>query len=427
MRSIIVLRPVCLLLVCFAASVPPGAPAAELRVTSNFPGGSAKVLVLDSTNNLIRITPAGNPDRGWPCWWYLHADGIDTNQPFTLEVVGNQSRVRGNKPGETRDLSPAWSLPAQAAVSTDNRIWKQTPPGTQRGRQITYRFQPESQTVWLAWGPPFTLSDANALVEQAARQTPFARPFVLAETLEGRKVPALRVSEPGTPASQRYSIWIQARQHAWESGSSWVCRGFTEWLVSKDAAAGSLRRKADITIVPVMDVDNVETGNGGKKAKPTEHNEQWGTSPRFPEVLAAMESISAEVKKGRFAVFLDLHNPGAGADGVFVYIPPLPMLDHVRLENQAAFTNQMRAHMTGPIPFTTRIGEVGTTYDPAVDTTSDAWAAAAGGSYVVSLTVETPWNTPGSTALGYRTVGEQLGRSIERYLRRPPTRGAEQK
>jgi hypothetical protein len=395
---------------------------AELRVSSAFPGGSAKILRIDSTNNTVRITPAGDPDRGWPCWWYLRVEGINTNQPFVLEVVANESRVRGDQPGQTMNLAPAWSLPLQAALSLDGRNWEHTAPGSRQNNRISYRVPAKSRTLWLAWGPPFTLRDADELIENMTKESPYARRFELARTREGRPVSAVRISQPGTPDSERSGVWIQARQHAWECGGSWICRGLAEWLISDDPIADSLRRQAEITIVPIMDVDNVETGNGGKDARPHDQDEDWGPSPEFPEVNAAMKLISADVEKGHFSVFLDLHNPASGARDVFIYIPPTPLLDAVRLANQTAFTNIMRAELTGPIPFVGRIGPCGTTYDPAVDKTSDAWVAHTGGSRVVSLTVETAWNTPASTASGYRQIGQQLGRTIERYLRHSANR-----
>jgi hypothetical protein len=85
----------------------------------------------------------------------------------------------------------------------------------------------------------------------------------------------------------------------------------------------------------------------------------------------------------------------------------------------------MAEQVTGPLAFLGKIGPAGDSYDPAVDKSSDAWAASAGGSRVVSLTVETPWNTPASTADGYRQVGRQLGLCLLRYLQRPSTGSAD--
>ena len=66
--------------------------------------------------------------------------------------------------------------------------------------------------------------DARALVDEAAAKCPHAKVFELCKTQEGRPVPALRIEQPGE-RRRRLGIWVQARQHAWESGSSWVCRG----------------------------------------------------------------------------------------------------------------------------------------------------------------------------------------------------------
>jgi hypothetical protein len=45
----------------------------------------------------------------------------------------------------------------------------------------------------------------------------------------------------------------------------WVAQGFAEWLLSdRDADAAWLRQHGEVFIVPIMDVDNVATGNGGK-------------------------------------------------------------------------------------------------------------------------------------------------------------------
>jgi len=390
--------------------------ATQLHVTSSFPGGSARVLSIGQTNNYVRITPAGDPNRGWPCWWYLRLDGVDTNQPVVLEVVANEATVPGDNPGQTRKLSADWSLPAQAAFSTDGTTWEHTAQGDRHGNRSVYRISTSSPTLWLAWGPPFTLKDANQLIEKVCNASPDARSFVLARTREGRPVPGVRIAQVG---SQRSSVWIQARQHAWECGSSWVARGFLEWLVSNDPAAESLRQKADIVVIPIVDVDSVERGQGGKQQQPHDQDEDWGPAAYFPEVRAGMEKLSALAKADRLDLFLDLHNPGAGRHSIMFYIPPVPLLLPERVTNEDNFLNIVREQMTGPIPYVGDIGPCGTTYDPAVDKSVDAWVAAQSRPHVVSLTLETPWNHSASTPAGYIKTGEQMGQCIDLYLRAP--------
>ena len=387
-----------------------------LQISSDFPGGSAKVESLDAATQTVQITPAGDPDRGWPCWWYFRLNGVDTSKPVVLEVIGNESLEPTDKPGQRKKLSALWSLPMQASFSTDGVTWEHTEKGARQGNEMTYYISTTSPTLWLAWGPPFTLDDANKLVQSACKQCPYATSFELAKSTHGRSVPGLRISEPGAAGAKRFSVWVQSRTHAWESGASWVTRGFVDWLVSNDSAAEDLRQKADIVIIPIMDVDSVEAGQGGKNQVPHDHNRDWGDNPHWPEVRAAMERLNSLIHAGHLDLFLDLHNSGPGNRTISIYIPAKPLLTQVRIENENTFMTIMREQITGSISFIGTLGPDGDTYDPAVDKSCDSWVAHLTKPDVVSLTFETPWNTPGSTQTGYLKVGEQMGRCLDQYL-----------
>lgn len=67
---------------------------------------------------------------------------------------------------------------------------------------------------------------------------------------------------------------------------------------------------AVIVAVPIMDVDNVERGAGGKEQGPQDHNRDWSDQPYWPEVKAAMVRITEMSKAHDFGVLMDLHNPG---------------------------------------------------------------------------------------------------------------------
>jgi hypothetical protein len=400
----------------FSQPTGPASNAPQLRISSDFPGGSARVLSIDQDNNTVHITPADDPKRGFPCWWYFHLDGVDTNKPLILEVTANQGIVQTGIPGKTRKFPADYSLPQYAAFSTDGTHWQHTAQGERQGSRSVYHINASTPALWLAWGPPFTLKDANQLIQKACALCPCASSFVLARTRGGRSVPGMRISQPGVTASPRYGVWIQARQHAWESGSSWVAQGFVEWLVSNDPAAASLRQKADIVVIPVMDVDSVEEGQGGKEQIPHDQDEDWHPKPYFPEVAAGMKSLYALAKAGRLDLLLDLHNPGYSARDIDFYIAPTPLLPPERVANEQNFFNIVKEQMTGAIKFNGRIGPDSDTYDPVMNKCVDAWVAAQSRPYVVSLTMEIPWNISAGTQDGYLKTGGQLGRSINLYL-----------
>ena len=221
-----------------------GSPAsAEIKVSTGFPGGSGTVLDVDQEQRIIRLMPTDHPGRGWRCWWYVRLTGLTPGKAITLDV--------GDAP---------WATPDQATWSGDDGTsWQHTKPGKRSGKRIRYSLTPDTESLLVAWGPPFVPSDAKALVSKLAAASSSAESFNLCRTREGRDTPALRVKT----AANLPLVWIQARQHAWESGASWVCRGFAEWLLSDAPEAKHLRSNAEIVIVPIMDIDNVHRGAGG--------------------------------------------------------------------------------------------------------------------------------------------------------------------
>jgi hypothetical protein len=69
---------------------------ADLVVTTDFEGGSAVVDAVDSVRCEVRIRPGGDPERGWPCWWYLRIDGLATGREVRVVVRGSERPARDN-------------------------------------------------------------------------------------------------------------------------------------------------------------------------------------------------------------------------------------------------------------------------------------------------------------------------------------------
>jgi hypothetical protein len=395
------------LVVVALAAVAHAAP--PLEVSIDFEGGSAEVESIDQDARLVRIVPTLHPDRGWQCWWYFQLSGIEPGETITLDV-GNGS----------------WATPDRAAVSLDGEIWQQTAPGRRQGKRIAYRHPVEAAEVWFAWGPAFTPAHAKALVERIAREHDFATKFNLCDTRAGRPTPALRIAPAA--AKPKYGIWVQARQHAWEVGSSWVLEGFVDWLVSDDARAERLRSEAEIVLVPIMDIDNTIIGAGGKEQKPHDHNRDWSDQPHWPSVAAAIAGIEQMDAAGRFDLFLDLHNPGAGSRLPFYYVAPGEIMTDTGRANLARFLEDSRKEITGPLRIADKPQVTGANYDKRWRRISKNWVVEHTAPHVVAVTLETAWNTPHSTVDGYETVGRQLGLAVERYLqtdpRQPPMEAA---
>ena len=398
MRQVASILIVALALATAAENAPSVKPA--LAVLTDFPGGSAEVASIDQAKRLIRIKPADHPNRGWRVWWYFKVTGVQPGEVLAVEVTAEP-----------------FGLPDHAAVSVDDHRWTQTAPGLRTKGSVTYRHKAEAGEVWFAWGPPYLPRDAADLVAQAEKACPQAKGLELCRTLEDRPVPALRILPPEGGPARPLGVWVQARQHAWEAGGSWIAQGLAEWLVSDDPRAAALRKKTACTIVPIMDVDNVVHGAGGKGQMPRDHNRDWDDSPHWRSVQAAQQGIKKMVAAGRFSVFLDLHNPGPNERESYFYIGPRDMLSPLQFANLDAFLRAAKLEVRGPPPFNGIVRESGPIYD------KEHWRKIAknwvnrNSTEAAAVTYEAAWNPLAGTQDGYRQVGRQMGMAIERYLR----------
>jgi hypothetical protein len=388
--------------------------AAEVRVSTDFEGGSARVESVEQDARVIHLMPGGDPQRGWPCWWFVRVEGVEKDARWTIDLGGSDRPARNNGKDTGKPLDPKWSMPVKAAFSTDGKTWQQTAPGRRQGKRILYEVTGTGSPLWVAWGPPFTPADTDALLAQVESRFPSAKGFDLARTREGRTVRAVRI---GAAAKPSRGIWVQARQHAWESGASWVARGLIEWLTGDDPDALWLRENAEIVVVPIMDVDNAATGNGGKEAAPRDHNRDWSDQPVYPEVSAAQKQLGEWGKAGHLDMFLDLHNPGPADLRPFFFMGPAELLDDTGRQRRADFLASARRRMTGPLALEPEPRITGADYHPLWRQMSGLWVNGHADPRALAACLETSWNTPHSTTDGYLTVGRQLGQAMSDYIR----------
>jgi hypothetical protein len=401
-------RSICLTIVLLVVRIAAAeTPAGALRVSSDFEGGSVTVSSIDQNRRVVSFTPGGDPDRGWPCWWYFRLDGLNEGQTATLEVKGSPLPTRNKGVDSGKPLAAGWAMPERATFSTDGSTWKHTKPGALETGRTRYEVVGTGGPIWVAWGPPFTPKDTNQLIADARKTLPTAAEFELSKTREGRPVRGLHLPNAKLPV-----VWIQARQHAWESGASWVARGLTEWVVSDDSAARDLRSRVELFIVPIMDVDNVATGNGGKEANPRDHNRDWDAKPVYPEVEAAQKRFKQFTEEGRMSLFVDLHNPAPNDKRPFFFTGPPEFLTQAGRERREHFIEIAAQRINDPLALLETPRITGPSYHPLWKQISGQWVNEHGNPETIAICLETSWNTPHSTTEGYRTVGRQLGLSI---------------
>ncbi len=380
---------------------------AELRVITDFEGGNAEVVRLDQAARTLRIMPAVHEGRGWPCWWFFKLEGLTVGFDFTLEV---QAQVRPYR--DKTVLAAAWCQPKHAWLSTDGATWKPSAKGAlTEDKAMRYTIKAEAAQMSFAWGPPFVPGDADKLLADIAAKLPEARRFELAKTRGGKSVHGIRIGDEGAP----HQVWVNARQHAWEAGGSQVGRGFINWYTSD--AAKELRAKTCLHFIPIMDVDNVTMGAGGKDAVPRDHNRDWAAEPIYPEVAAAQRMIRDIHAKHGLDVFIDLHNPGAD-DPVFFFGPfAFERMTGIQQRNYQRWIDIAATSITVPLQVQPKYRFANyVKTDEERGRMSSGWVRANTGDATISVTLETGWNSPLMSVEGYGKIGAGLGRALAAYL-----------
>jgi len=406
------------LVIVWVSQLPPVCVAIEpLTVVADFEGASVRDVEIDERERSVSFTPGGTPERGWPCWWYFRIDGLERDEEITLRLKGSNATL-----GQQKPLAASWAMPARATYSIDGESWLHTDLGKRQGEWMIYQLKPNASSLYVAWGPPYTPRTAEKFVREITSRSFHATTRELCHSRAGRAVPMLHVREGQRESKDRFGVWVQARQHAWESGSSWVAQGFAEWIISEDPNAGWLRQHADIFVVPIMDVDNTATGNGGKNALPHDHNRDWSPEPHWNETMAAQRMIEDLILENRMSVFLDLHNPAPG-DPTFFYILPGDLLQEpmIGLRNRFIELAYAKIRQIKPtIPMSNKPKVTGASYHPLWRQISSNWVSMNGNPDTVSLCLETIWNAPSSTTTGYRAVGASLASAVQEYLAERP-------
>ncbi|MBI3856623.1 MAG: hypothetical protein HY293_13130 [Planctomycetes bacterium] len=239
-------------------------------------------------------------------WYYFCLCGAKGR-----EITITLTDLRGEynyKPGGlcVRDDTPP-------VVSSDGKNWRHLDKITLEKDEATFRVTPDSDYFWIAHIEPYTESRFNTFMDEI-RGSSHLRDEVFGKTVEGRDLHLLTItdlsSESSTPPP---TVWLMCRQHAWESGTSFVGEGAIRFLLSEEA--GPLRKTLVFKILPMMDPDGCARGGVRFNRHGYDVNRNWDSAdPENPEQRRLMPEICAAKKviHAFSGLFLTLHNQETG-------------------------------------------------------------------------------------------------------------------
>jgi hypothetical protein len=285
-----------------------------VRFNTAFEGAALdRVEVVAETEFRVYV-PGQQDERGrnrQATWYYFRMDNV-RGREVTITLTGFLPGEYNDRPSAHMNAEP------RPVFSHDGERWQhvveQTWDDVKKEGRFTLRA--ETDSLWVALVPPYPHSRLVRLLGEVAA-TPHARVEVVGRSVLGRELPVVTVTDFATPDAAKKTVWLQARDHAWESPTSFVMEGALKFAVSDDPAARALRQKFILMFTPMVDPDGSALGRVRFNANGYDLNRHWDSIDlrdptwlqRLPEVWYYKKAIRDYVGTGRkIALFIHLHN-----------------------------------------------------------------------------------------------------------------------
>jgi len=187
---------------------------------------------------------------------------------------------------------------------------------------------------------PYRLTDLQRLLDSIRNNRRVAI-FPIGKTGEGRTLEIVRIGNP----KAKYRVFVRARAHPWEAGSSWVVQGLIQRLLLPDKAASAYLQRYCVYILPMANKDGVARGRTRFNLQGKDLNRDWdkpADQELAPENYALEQWLEKMIGTGQAPdLALELHNDGGGQ--LHLSRPPVPNLERY-LQRMALLEKLLRQH-----------------------------------------------------------------------------------
>ncbi|XP_056373676.1 cytosolic carboxypeptidase 3 isoform X2 [Hyla sarda] len=204
--------------------------------------------------------------------------------------------------------------------------------GSGRGGQThyslswTFTFPHSGDTCYFAHCYPYTysnLQDYLARIANDPERSRYCKIRVLCHSLAGNIVYVLTITNPTAATKdpkKKKAIILTARVHPGESNSSWMMKGFLDYILSSRSDARLLRDTFVFKVVPMLNPDGVIVGNYRCSLSGRDLNRNYKSRLKdsFPSTWFTRNMIKRVMEEREILLYCDLHGHSR-KQNVFMY------------------------------------------------------------------------------------------------------------
>ncbi len=292
----------------------PARAAGPVYFNSAFESGSiGQIDVLGE--NEFRLHVIGQQDsRGHnrqATWHYFRMENV-AGRELTLHLADFRGEYN-DVPDKHAPVGPSY----RPWFSEDNVHWQHVDgiAWDATTDEATVKFHPKGDTLWVAHVPPYPHSRLLGLLDEIGRFRD-ARVEVIGRSARGLDLHLVTITNTAAPDAAKKTVWFIARQHPWETGTSYVMEGALRFLVSDDPVARHLRDTTIFKLMPMMNPDGAAFGLVRFNAHGYDTNRQWDLVDlrdkqwleKMPEIWYVKTAILQQHARRPIDLLFNLHN-----------------------------------------------------------------------------------------------------------------------
>ncbi|KAM7179792.1 cytosolic carboxypeptidase 3 [Macrochelys suwanniensis] len=190
----------------------------------------------------------------------------------------------------------------------------------------TFQFPHDRDTCYFAHCYPYTysnLQDYLAAISRDPVRSKFCKIRILCHSLARNIVYVLTITSPsesGKDAKRKAAVILTARVHPGETNSSWIMKGFLDYILGSSGDARLLRDTFVFKVVPMLNPDGVIVGNYRCSLAGQDLNRNYTSDLKesFPSVWYTRNMIRRVMEERDILLYCDLHGHSR-KENVFMY------------------------------------------------------------------------------------------------------------
>ncbi|KAM9633661.1 cytosolic carboxypeptidase 3 isoform 6-T6 [Morphnus guianensis] len=265
-------------------------------------------------------------------WYYFQVSNTQAGMPYRFTIVNFTKRNSLYKHG----LRPLLYSEADAKKHkvgwrrTGNEIKYYKNNAGQDGRQYfsltwTFQFPHDRDTCYFAHCYPYTYSNLQEYLVAISKdpvKSKICKIHILCHSLAGNSVYVLTITNPpkSGKGTKRKAVILTARVHPGETNSSWIMKGFLDYILGNSGKAQLLRDNFVFKVVPMLNPDGVIVGNHRCSLTGQDLNRKYRSNVKkfYPSIWYTRNMIKRVMGDHGVFLYCDIHGHNR-KQNVFMY------------------------------------------------------------------------------------------------------------